>query len=401
MKRNNSGNRVQWPGWRLIIAGLITLALSLSIILSWHFLKGGTMVGCGGGSPCEQVLNSKWSVIAGIFPISGLATGIYLALLVALLFSGPSEEGQIRRIAWKAMLVIAGAITGSAIWFTVLQKWFIGDFCPYCMTTHVTGLLLSLLIISRASKETDYESREKKKLLRPVQVMVLAFAGLTLSGVMAASQVALTPKSVSVQGESQNFLPEIDYNKVPLVGVPYAPYKITLLFDYQCPHCQKLHFLLNDAVRIYEGKLAFALCPTPLNSECNPYVPASNESFKNSCELARIGMAVWLADQSAFPDFEDWMFTYESGDKWIPRSPESAMAKAIELTGRERLDEAMSDPWINNYISKSVQMFGQTGQDGRSGIPKMIFGSQWIIPQPVNAEELISLLQNNLLLPKP
>ena len=132
------------------MTGLNTLALVLSAILSWHYLMGGSMAGCGGGSPCEQVLNSQWSVIAGIFPVSGLAVGVYLALLVSGLFIGPATEVPVRRLAWKAMLVLAGAVAGSAIWFTILQKWVIGEFCPYCMTTHITGLLLAALIIWRA-----------------------------------------------------------------------------------------------------------------------------------------------------------------------------------------------------------------------------------------------------------
>ncbi len=139
-----------WPWWRWVLTGLNTLALSLSALMSWHYLKGGSMIGCGGGSPCEQVLNSQWSVIAGIFPVSGLAVGVYLALLVASLFIGPATEVPIRRLAWKVMLVLVGAIAGSAIWFTILQKWVIGNFCPYCMTTHITGLLLAALVIWRA-----------------------------------------------------------------------------------------------------------------------------------------------------------------------------------------------------------------------------------------------------------
>ena len=87
------------------------------------------MAGCSGGSPCEQLLNSRWSVIAGIVPVSGLAVGVYLSILVASLFTGPAAEVLIRRLAWSVMLILAGAVAGSAIWFTILQKWIIGSFC--------------------------------------------------------------------------------------------------------------------------------------------------------------------------------------------------------------------------------------------------------------------------------
>ena len=92
-----------WPWWRFILTGLNTLALVLSVTLSWHFLTGTNMLGCDGGSPCDQVLNSKWSMLAGVLPVSGLALGVYLAMLVASFFIGPATEVSIRRLAWGAI----------------------------------------------------------------------------------------------------------------------------------------------------------------------------------------------------------------------------------------------------------------------------------------------------------
>ena len=40
---------------------------------------------------------------------------------------------------------------------------------------------------------------------------------------------------------------------------PMRLYIVTVLFDYKCPHCQQLHFMLDEAIRRYGGKLAFAL----------------------------------------------------------------------------------------------------------------------------------------------
>src|ERR1043165_9636883 len=139
-----------WPLWRFVFIGLNLLAFVLSVILSWHYLKGGSMIGCGGGSPCEQVLNSRWSTIAGVLPVSSLATGVYLTMFVAGLFIDAGTDPQIRRLAWNVLLILAGSIAGSALWFIIVQKWFIKDFCPYCMTVHITGLLLTALIIWQA-----------------------------------------------------------------------------------------------------------------------------------------------------------------------------------------------------------------------------------------------------------
>jgi uncharacterized membrane protein len=393
------------------------LALVLSAILSWHYLEGGSMAGCGGGSPCGQVLNSRWSTIAGILPVSGLAAGVYLALLVASIFIGPATETPIRRLAWSMMLILAGSVAGSAIWFTIVQKWLIGNFCPYCMTIHITGLLLTALVIWRAimefdghpinilltnqAKDNNDPPSAEKNIIRPLPVIGLTLTGLVLTGILVTCQAVFTPPAVYSGGRSQNNLPVVDYHDAPMVGSPDAPYIVLLLFDYQCAHCQKLHFMLNEAVRRYAGKLSFALCPAPLNTSCNPYIPQDVDAFKNSCELAKIGMAVWVARREAFPAFENWMFTFESGDSWHPRNLEAARVKAVELAGKTEFDAAWSDPRIEQYMRTCIQIYGQTIQGGKGGIPKLIFGSRWVIPEPNNAEDLVMILQRSLAVPAP
>ncbi|MEO6849541.1 MAG: vitamin K epoxide reductase family protein [Mucilaginibacter sp.] len=383
----------QLPPWHWLLIGLNLIALVLSGILSWHYLQGGSMPGCDGVSTCEQVLNSKWSTIGGSLPVSGLAMGAYLAMLVAGFFIGPATEAPIRRLAWSVLVVFSGLLVGGAVWFSVVQKWIIGDFCPYCMTAHITGILMAVIIITRARKVRHVTP------LLPTNWLVVG--GLILAGILAGGQSLSGSKEVYSEGKAQDNLPAITYEDVPMIGSPKAPYVIKLLFDYECPHCQKLHFMLSDAISRYAGKVAFALCPTPLNTQCNPYIPQDVDAFKNSCELAKIGLAVWVAKRSAFAEFDTWMFSYEIGDKWQPRSLEAARAKAVELVGRNKLDAASSSPWIAQYIQTCVQIYGQTIQSGRGGVPKLIFGPNWVIPKPADADDLMMILQKKLNVPRP
>jgi uncharacterized membrane protein len=381
--------------------------------MGWHYLKGGDMVGCGGGSPCEQVLNSPWSTIAGILPISGLAIGVYLAMLAASFFIGKETEATIRCWAWKAMLVLAGAIAGSAIWFTVVQKWFIGDFCPYCMATHITGIILAAVVIRRSIAEnggrpvnssgenTKMKPDQTECLISPKKSLKIVLPGVGLAALLVVFQLSFTPPSVYRDGKSQNNLAVFDFRNVPMIGSPDAPYVVTVLFDYQCPHCQKLHFSLDEVIRLYSGKVAFVLAPVPLNPHCNPYIPREAEAFKNSCELARIGLAVWVAKRDAFPVFESWMFSFESGSRWRPRTLEATTAKALELVGQANLDAAMKSSWIDQYLQSCVQIYGKTFLEGKGGVPKLVFGSRWVIPETYSSDDLIPILQNSLGIPKP
>jgi hypothetical protein len=320
-------------------------------------------------------------------------------MLIANLFIGPATEVPIRRLAWSAMLVLVGSVAGSAIWFTILQKWIIGDFCPYCMTTHITGLLLAALIIWRAITESD--DHTAIPVIRLLPATGLAITGLALAGILAVTQVVFSPSAVYSEGESQDNLPALDLRSVPVIGSPDAPYVVTLLFDYQCSHCQKIHFMLDEIVRRYDGKLAFMLCPAPLNTQCNPYIPRDADEFKNSCELAKIGLAVWVAKREAFPAFENWMFTFESGDRWLPRNLETARAKAFELVGQATFDAAWTDPWIGQYLQTSIRIYGQTIRNGMGGIPKLIFGPRWVIPEPYSTDDLVMILQKSLAVPTP
>jgi uncharacterized membrane protein len=397
--------RQSWPWWRWVLTGLSALALALSAYLGWHYLAGGSVIGCGGGSGCDQVLNSRWSSVAGVVPVSGLAAGAYLAMLVASLAIGPATEAPVRRLAWGAMLILAGAAAGSAVWFTIVQKWVIGAFCPYCMATHITGLLLAALVIWRAPRDlfriSSLRSRATAEDGSDFGFRIWVLVGLALAGTLAACQVAFAPKAVYRGGESQDNLPALDPHAVPLVGSPDAPHVVTLLFDYQCPHCQQLHWMLDEAIRRYGGKLAFALCPAPLNRQCNPYIARDVDEFADSCELAKVGLAVWAAKREAFPAFDRWMFSFESGDRWHPRSLDAARAKAVELVGPAKFDAARADPWIDRYMQTSVRIYGNTIQGGNNAVPKLVFGSRWVIPQPNDADDLVMILHDRLAVPGP
>jgi protein-disulfide isomerase len=200
-------------------------------------------------------------------------------------------------------------------------------------------------------------------------------------------------------GESLEIkFPDVDPHAVPLVGSPDARYVVSVLFDFKCPHCQKLHAMLEEVVRRYDGQLAFALCPAPLNNQCNPFIPQNVEAFKDSCDLAKIALAVWVAQPAAYSDFDRWMFSPEPGHLWHPRSLDDAMAKAIELVGQSKYDSARADPWVDRHLQTSVRLFGATGANA---VPKLVFGSRWVNPEPNDADDLLLILQGSLAVPKP
>jgi hypothetical protein len=156
--------------------------------------------------------------------------------------------------------------------------------------------------------------------------------------------------------------------------------------------------MLEGVVRRYDGRVAFMLCSAPLNSRCNPYVGRDLEQFKESCDLAKLGLAVWVADRKAFAAFDHWMFSFESGDRWHGRNLADARAKAVELVGGEKLDRALADPWVERYLRKSIQMYGSTSESGNA-VPKLVYGSRWVTPQPETEDDLCRILRDSLAIP--
>ena len=57
--------RLSSPWWCWVLTGLSALALALSAYLGWHYLVGGPVIGCDGGTPCDQVLNSRLATVGG------------------------------------------------------------------------------------------------------------------------------------------------------------------------------------------------------------------------------------------------------------------------------------------------------------------------------------------------
>jgi len=332
-------------------------------------------------------------MLLGIIPVSALAAGLYLALLVCVGWLIFSDDDELRPLVWMFLLLCAGAIIGSAVWFFVLQEWVLHSFCKYCATVHTVGLILSALIIIKALKVSGLSLG---KCLLPL------CGGLVAAGIMAGVQALTTPENYYDEGSTEEPLPNAGFLDIPVLGNPDADYVVELLFDYQCSHCRKVHLVLDEIVKRYDGKLAFVLCPTPLSPVCNPYVPRTDQDlFAGSCDLAKLALALWRIDHDAFYSFDSWLFSYEGDKGWYPRPVPEATAKAQAMVGADALERALNDPWMFENLSVILEIFGRTTSQGKSGIPRMVCGSQWIIPEVTEADALIEMLQTAFSLPAP
>ena len=353
--------------WLVRLLALAALGASIYLFI----ISSGVVAGCGQAG-CDAVLASRWATWFGL-PTSAAAMGSHLIVLAATAFLGPRATGKQQRIAWTILLTFSVAIVGAALWFVSVQAFELKQFCPFCMVVHVCGVILAVFLwtigLRRITAGLAFAA---------VAIGVLGVAGLVIGQMTLAptSHQELTastasdpvtkpagtdrpspkpaakptnPNKVYLYGRRIS----INRNQVPILGSPDAPHLMLSLFDYTCSHCTKLHRYLKQVLKRYDGQLAIAALPVPLDGKCNANIPipATRPQHQDACTLAMIGLRVWLVNPKAFATFDDWMF---AGSE--PPPVQAAKAYAAKLVGAQPFEQTRLDPRIIRQIKNNVKI---------------------------------------------
>jgi len=343
------------------------------------------MVGCGAGSGCDNVMGSRWAYCLRSIPVSLPALALYLMMLVCSLFYEGKESASLDRMIRPLLLMMAGCLVGIALWFSWLQAGVLYSFCKYCTLLHLLGCVSATVVLVHFGRQG------------------LRFAAIGLAGaaLFAFVQSRTLPSIIYDSGKTESSLPAFSDKDVFSIGAEDAGTTFTLLFDFQCEHCRKLHKLLPSACA--DGRFKVLMCPVPLSSDCNPYIPDGIDRFDGSCRITRAALAVWYACPDRYPAFESYLMDGES----CP-SPEEAEAEAARVLGGSALQDslqaaaqdafqtAVQDPCIDNYLDKVYELFGRTSSAGKGAVPRLIYGQQWLVIEAETAESLSSLLSTLL-----
>jgi protein-disulfide isomerase len=175
-----------------------------------------------------------------------------------------------------------------------------------------------------------------------------------------------------------------------MIGSPDSPHIIVYLFDYTCSHCRAVHPILVQACQQLTNQLAVVCLPVSLSPQCNPFIPRMNaHATTNSCEYARLGLAVWRAKPEAQRQFDDWMF---AGVR--PPPLEQAQEYAAQLVGADKLKSALADPWIQQQILTDCRLHRTNWLAvDSSAMPQIIMGDA-VSSGPINSVEHLQILLN-------
>ena len=399
---------------------LCAACLALAGWMLFHTLTGMRMAGCGAGSGCDSVMGSPWAYVLGGVPVSLPAAVAYVLLALCLVFLGgeSSEDRSLDRLLWPMMLVLGGAILGAAIWFCYLQLFVLHAFCKYCTLLHLLGILLAgwilfygrSLSLSKGRPECGVALRQAQGPPRPAPERVEGpavwfLAGLAAAALFAFVQARTLPAAAYDAGRTEAALPTFADGEVPVLGPSDAPEELTLLFDFQCSHCRRLHQVLPELLAKAGGQYRIRLCPVPLSPACNPYIPASGvDRFAGSCALTRYALAVWYARPEAYEAYWDALLgggpSTGSGTAKSPSASSGTAQATAEAAARAILGAefaaATKDSRIDAYLRKVEELFGRTSNAEKSGVPRLIRGQKWLVPETDQADELLELIRLSL-----
>ena len=423
------------PAWLHWARLLLLVAASGAGYLAAVAFANGPLAGCGPGSGCDKVLSSRWAYWLDI-PVSVPAVVVYLALFVASFLLQRKRSADDQRGAWMLAIGLSIVIAGAAVWFVGLQMFVIEAFCKYCLVAHACGFSAAILFLknipfasnasmpawSSGSPEYGVPRKALPSLIALGAIGTLALAGGQLliqkqRNVVREFASASTNQAAVAAGTNKVSLPKIAipnspnaqligprllslYNgqflfqldDVPMIGSPDAPNVIVNLFDYNCFHCRILHPMLKDVQQRFGSRLGIVLLPMPMDQACNPYVPPKHPTFTNSCDYARLSLAVWHADKTAFGKFDDWLFSTQQ-----PAPVDQVREYAARLVGAEKLESAVTNDWIQQLIVKSCNLhFTNWQATAGPAMPQIIIGPVISAGALNSRNDLIVLLEKYL-----
>lgn len=346
-------------------AGLgIGAFLSYTQFVLKHASDRATVPLCGGLSwlDCNTVLNStfgKWFGLPAALP----AVGLYLLMLGAL-FAPRKKFGKMILIASAPLLLAAGG------WYTWMQATVLGQWCAWCMAEHVIGAALAVLI--------GLYWVDRWTAGRAVALVVIALAG---AGVLEAGQKSAAgyTRSLTAQVGAEGIYREtlgpddqarplgeaaiINASAHPRIGLPTARQLIVEVVDYRCAKCAKMLPVIHGALERLGPDVAILIVFWPLDAKCNRHLPveASDSKYGDSCQLAQLGAAVWLADATKFGLYHQWAFAQGQD-----LSAQAAEEYARKLVGSRALEQQWEE--ARRLIGRDVELVNHLDLPGLPGL---------------------------------
>jgi hypothetical protein len=242
------------------------------------------------------------------------------------------------------------------VWFMFLMAAVIRRVCKFCLFFHGIGVALGLVVWGEHASAgygpilvgaAGVLALIVHQLVFPAKTYAVTVMNSVVSG---ASPESAGSEEVAVLGGRVR-LAAGDW---PRLGGRDARQKVAFLFDISCEECRASYQVLQQAVTLQPQGIAVLLVPVPLDPACHPLVAAvvkKNMPPLESCDLAKLFLAVWHTDQTggeAFGEFSSWLM---SGRR-VP-GLQVARSRAHHKLGPPLSTTLLTAP-LDGYIQKAI-----------------------------------------------
>lgn len=325
--------KLKISAWIFLGFCLFGLLVMLWSVWHWYALQSGQSAG-----PSFCNINSYWNCDRVSLSEHGKLFGLPIGIWGALYFVFLGCLSLWRSIQPRHLLLACVPSLLACFYFMYILFFVVSAGCLVCMMGYLCffGAAVSAWFFKKEGGLTLSSS-------------VIAFiVGSVLLGFFAMSQqgsvTALPDKS-----ELDRF--KIWFNDLPTEDLPASPFKkgqfssslasnkviVTEFSDFGCPYCGKA---AQELVPIILGnpKVEFHFFPMPLDSNCNPRIPAG-AGHKNSCEWVRASMCA--QEQGEFWAVHDIAFEQAQQNEYRLPHPKDVLSKTKGLD-LEKLTQCMA-----------------------------------------------------------
>lgn len=348
---------------RLIVAlAAIGWLLSLTLFVSHKWLAAEGSLGlriCSTGSECATVLKHPKAVLWGL-PLAAWGM-LYFSFMIAWpLVRGLPHSRTIWEIPILGACLAGIAISCSCV---VWMGKVIGAWCPWCLASQATNLVLVGLILTHWVRvKAAVQPLRRKAASGAVAILAAELAVLIfLSGDVREAHARLW-------GTKPGLVNEIvaEWRTAPLenpiilpddmvIGDPAAPHTLVMFTDFHCPFCREAHPIMLKLMERLNRKVRLVLKQYPYYPTCNSAVQIARPHYARSCQAAWGAAAAGsLGGPKTMKEYAEQILKADSNDE-LEDAALATMAQKVGVDGsawrkayesakvRQRVDEDIKE----------------------------------------------------------
>jgi protein-disulfide isomerase/uncharacterized membrane protein len=410
---------------------LILLAIGLSGYLLVHHVKitegiqtGVSICSISKNLDCDVVARSQYSTLLGI-PVASFGLVFYLTLLGIVLF-GRAKCGVSREQFNSVMLFFSVLTLPPTFYLLYLMSSVIGSYCIFCamldfinillviiairaieagqkpVTVFITGARQVVLLVCNAFFLKSCARVTRIKAISVVMTLLALFLTVYflpqyLSRYVFAEQKREQEMQLKVELQSWSH----QWNKLQPSSVRYiatypkenadfikgplsASISIVEFADFQCPHCRRASYYLDQLVKKYNPQLNVVFKNYPLDSSCNGYM--GHAGHPSSCLSAYIAICAGFEDSALFWEAHDELFD-------LGFYNEASLEKLYsELALNKSLADCSKDPAVISRVRSEVELANKLEVQGTPALFVYSKGKLLRVKNPLLLEPVINWL---------